>query len=276
MTITLDSDRLGQRTFSFGVVRDPTFTPLLAYLAVANVLTGYERATGPASFTVRGTVDVRSVGALAFEDIFTGDQSVAPAAAYIAAPLTQLFRNSSEPIDIDRIALTIEASEGARTARIERVWLDTVRPRAGQRTTLSVVLQSVQGEEIIRQVPIDIPANLSGTLQLLVADGARAGAEDRRDMRGAELQRASQIIRTFNRTRRSNRLYVRLSANEPGAVVSGEPMSGLPPSVLAVFDAARSGGGISTMRSATRGEWELPLDVAVTGSRLLTLSLDQP
>jgi hypothetical protein len=219
---------------------------------------------------------VRALGALAFEDIFTGDQPVGPAAAYIAAPLTQLFRNSSEQVDIERISLTIEASEGARTARIERVWLDTVRPRAGERATLSVALHGVSGEEIIRQVPIDIPANLSGTLQLLVADSARASAEDRRDIRGAELQRPSQIIRTFNRTRRGNRLYVRLSASEPGAVVSGEPMSGLPPSVLAVFDAARSSGSISTMRTATRGEWELPLDVAVTGSRLLTLSLDQP
>jgi hypothetical protein len=276
MTVTLDSDRLGQRTFSFGVVRDSTFTPLLAYLSVANVLTAYERATGPASFTIRGTADVRAVGALAFEDIFTGDQPVGPAAAYIAAPLVQLMRNSSEPVDIERIALTIEASEGARTARIERVWLDTVKPRAGERTMLSVALQSVKGEEMIRHVPIDIPANLSGTLQLLVADGARAAAEDRRDVRGAEMQRPSQIIRTFNRTRRSNRLYVRLSVNEPGAVVSGEPMAGLPPSVMAVFDAARSGGSISTMRTATRGEWEVPLDVAVTGSRLLTLSLDQP
>ena len=55
MTVSLNSDRLGSRTFNFGVVRDTTFTPLLAYLAVANVLTAYERATGPASFTIRGT-----------------------------------------------------------------------------------------------------------------------------------------------------------------------------------------------------------------------------
>ncbi len=47
MTVSLNSDRLGSRTFNFGVVRDTTFTPLLAYLAVANVLTAYERATGP-------------------------------------------------------------------------------------------------------------------------------------------------------------------------------------------------------------------------------------
>ena len=122
MTVSLNSDRLGSRTFNFGVVRDTTFTPLLAYLAVANVLTAYERATGPASFTIRGTASIRAHDALEFEDVFTGDQPVGTAAAYIAGPLTQLFKNTSEPVDVERIALTIEASEeaaiGAHRARV--------------------------------------------------------------------------------------------------------------------------------------------------------------
>jgi hypothetical protein len=276
LTVALNSDRLGPRTFTFGVVRDTTFTPLLAYLAVANILTAYERANGPASFTIRGSADIRSHGTLDFEDIFTGDQPVGTAAAYIAAPLTQLFRNTSEPVDIDRIALTIDASEEARTARIERVWLDTTRPRSGQEAQLSVALRGAAGEEILKRLPIVIPPNLTGTIQLLVADGARVSADDRRDLRGAELQRPAQIIRTFNRTRRGNRLYVRLSTNDPGAVVSGEPMSGLPPSVLAVLDSDRSTGTVSSLRSALRAEWEIPLDLAVIGSRQLTLSLNQP
>lgn len=276
LTVSLNSDRLGPRTFSFGVVRDNTFTPLLAYLAVANVLTAYERANGPASFVIRGSADIRSHGTLDFEDIFTGDQPVGTAAAYIAAPLTQLFRNTAEPVDVERIALTIDASEEARTAQIERVWLDTPRPRAGGRAELAVALRGSKGEEILRRVPITMPANVTGSVQLLVADGARASADDRRDVRGAEVQRPSQIIRTFNRARRSNRLYVRLSTSDPGAVVSGEPMGGLPPSVLAVLESDRSTGSVSSMRSALRAEWEVPLDLAVSGSRQLTLSLDQP
>lgn len=276
MTVTLNSDRLGARTFSFGVVRDATFTPLLAYLALANVLTGYERATGPASITVKGTASIRAFGDLAFEDVFTGDQPIGPAAAYIAGPLTQLFRNTSEPVDIERIALTVDASEETRAARIERVWLDTVRPRAGGTATLSVALRGPKGEERVERVPIAFPANLSGPLQLLVADGARMSSDDRRDIRGADLQRPSQIIRSFNRNRRGNRLYVRLSTTEPGAVVSGEPMSALPPSVLNVLESDRSTGSVSPLRSATKAEWEVALDLAVTGSRQLTVSLDAP
>jgi len=276
VTITLNSDRGPSRAFTFGVVRDFTFTPLLTYLSVANVLTSYERGVGPASFAIRGSAAIRSEGDLAFEDMFSGEQSAGGAAAYVAGPLTALMKNAGEHVEVERIALTIDASEQQRTARIDRVWLDTTRPRSGQIATVNVALRSARGQEIVRQVPIQIPANLTGSVQLTVADAARTTADDRRDTRGADLQRVSQMLRTFNRARRNNRLYVRLTSPEAGAVVNGEPMAGLPPSILAVLEADRHSGTVSALRTVTRGEWELALDFAVTGSRQLTLSLDQP
>jgi hypothetical protein len=137
-----------------------------------------------------------------------------------------------------------------------------------------VALRGPGGDEILKRVPITFPANATGSVQLLVADGARASADDRRELRGADLQRPAQIIRTFNRTRRGNRLYVRLSTNDPGAVVSGEPMAALPPSVLGVLESGRSAGSVSTMRTALKAEWDVALDLAVTGSRQLTIPLD--
>ena len=276
VTITLNSDRAPSRTFNFGVVRDFTFTPLLTYLSVANVLISYERGAGPASYAIRGSASIRSQGDLSFEDIFTGEQPAGGAAAYVAGPLTALLKNSGEPVDVEKISLTIDATEQQRSARIERVWLDTTRPRAGQDAVVHVAMRSARGEEIVRQVPIAIPANLSGALQLIVADAARTTADDRRDTRGADMQRVSQMMRTFNRARRNNRVYVRLTTPDSGAVVNGEPMAGLPPSVLAVLEADRNSGSVGSLRSTTRGEWELALDFAVTGSRQLTLTLDQP
>ena len=185
----MNSDRAPSKTFTFGVVRDFTFTPLLTYLSVANVLTSYERGAGPASYAIRGSASIKSQGDLSFEDIFTGDQPAGGAAAYVAGPLTALLKNSGEPVDVEKIALTIDATEHQRSARIERVWLDTTRPRAGQKAVVHVALRSARGEEIVRQLPIEIPANLTGSLQLLVADAARTTADDRRETRGADMQR---------------------------------------------------------------------------------------
>ncbi|MGH9200563.1 MAG: SpoIVB peptidase S55 domain-containing protein [Vicinamibacterales bacterium] len=276
MTITLNSDRGPSRQFSFGLVRDFTFTPLLSYLAVANVLTSYERGVGPASFAIKGTATIQSEGDLSFEDIFSGDQPAGGAAAYVAAPLTALLKNASDVVNVERINLTIDAAEQSRTARIERVWLDTTRPKAGSTVTVGISLRSVRGEEIVKKLPIALPANVSGPLQLIVADAARTGADDRRETRGLEVPRASQIIRTFNRARRNSRIYVRLTTAEQGAVVSGEPMPGLPPSVLAVLEADRTSGAVGQLRTVTRGEWEVAVDLAVSGSRQLTITLDQP
>ena len=276
MSITLNSDRTTKREFHVQVVKDVTFTPLLTYLAIANVLTGYERAAGPASYTVRGTATIRQHGDIAFEDIFTGDQPAGAASAYVAGPMTFLLKNASEPVEVERLTLTIDAVEQSRTARIERVWLDTDRPRAGRDATVKVLLRTHRGEELIKTVTIATPPNAAGSLQLLVADANRFTAEDRRQTRGADVQPVAQMIRTFNRARRNNRLYVRLSASDEGAIVNGEALSGLPPSVLAVLEADRNSGTYSPLRTAVRGEWEVPVELSISGSRQLTIALDQP
>lgn len=276
LRITLNSERQPARRFTFGVVRDQTFTPLLTYLAIANVLTSYERQLGAATFTVRGTATIRKHGDLAFEDIFAGDQPAAGAAAYVAAPLTVLLRTPGEPVAVERLELTIEATEEPRTARIERVWLAAPRPRAGQETAVHILVRDWRGEETIHTVPVRIPADVSGNVRLLVADGPRLAQQEGRELRlGAEPQDAAQLIRLFNRARRSNRLYVRLTATRPGAVVGGELLPSLPPSVLAALEGDGSSGTFVPLGTAVRGEWEIPVDVAVSGSRQLTLVLER-
>ena len=84
------------------------------------------------------------------------------------------------------------------------------------------------------------------------------------------------MIRIFNRARRNNRLYVRLVSSAPGAVINGETLSALPPSVLAVIEADRDNGNVRPLSSAVLGEWELPSDYAVVGQRSLTLAVRQP
>jgi hypothetical protein len=48
----------------------------------------------------------------------------------------------------------------------------------------------------------------------------------------------------------------------------------LPPSVLGVLEADRSTGDFVPLRSATLGEWNLPTEHAVVGSRMLTINVE--
>jgi hypothetical protein len=275
LNVSLETDRGQKKSFSYQVASDQMFTPLLTYISILNTLRSYEREFGPATFTVKGSARVKGHGAIAFEDLFTGDSPSLGAATYVAAPITFLLANDFEPVELEGVDISITSSEQPKTATLERVWLDEVEPRAGMTVPLKVLTRSYRGEETIRTLSIDIPANASGTLSILVADGARATQYEQREVRQPlEPQSIAQMIRTLNKARKNNRLYVKLLSSNAGAVVNGETFSSLPPSVLAVFEGDRSGGNMIPLRSATVGEWEIPSEHAVIGSRLLTINLD--
>ena len=279
MTVTLQSSRMdgvaANRTFNLRLANDEVFTPLLAYVALANTITAYERQFGDATFAIKSRARIKGHNDLAIEDVFTGENATIATATAIAGPLTMLLANDLEPITIDGLDVTIDASEASRTVRIERVWLDEVRPRAGRTVPLKILTRSYRGEEKISTVPIAIPANASGPLSLLVTDGRQLNAIEQRDLqRSVQPQSVAQMIRVLNDTRRGNRIYVRLLNGTPGAVVNGEALTALPPSVLAVLESGSNGGSYTPIRNAAVGEWELPMDSAVTGSRVLAIEVE--
>jgi hypothetical protein len=273
--IALESDRGYKKQFEFRVVNDQLFAPLFTYASILSTLTSYERETGAATFSIKGTMNVKSHGEIKIEDLFSGNTASMNTAGSVMAPLTFLLDNEFEPIQIEAVDLTIQSTEQPRTATIERVWLDGVRPRAGRVVPLKVLMRTYRGDEVVHTVPLDIPANASGSLSVMVSDGARLAQWERREVRQpTEPRSVPQLMRALNTLRKNNRLYVRLLASDAGAVVRGEPLSSLPPSVLGVLEADRSAGDFIPLRNATLGEWNLPTEHAVVGSRVLTINIE--
>jgi hypothetical protein len=275
ISITLASDHSETRTFHYTAVNDQLFTPLLTYVALFNTLGNYERQFGPVTFTVKGTAVFDRHQDLTYEDIFTGDNTIPSASAYVAGPITMLLANDIEPVTMKSVDVTVTAGEESRAATIERVWLDDVRPRAGRTVPVKVLTRSYRGKETISTIPIEIPANAAGEVTVMVTDGKQLNQIEQRELRqSVQPQSVAQMIKTLNQTRRNNRIYVRLITGTPGAVVNGEAMTSLPPSVLSVLEGDRSGGSFTPIRSATLGEWELAMDSAISGTRALTIDLD--
>ncbi|HMD33975.1 MAG TPA: SpoIVB peptidase S55 domain-containing protein [Vicinamibacterales bacterium] len=275
VTLTLESQRSPKRTFHFGVVNDQLFGPLMTYASILNTLSSYERQFGAMTFSIKGSAKVRNHDAIAFDNMFYGDQAPGAAAAYVAAPVTALMGNDYEKVDMEGIEATIRTAEEPRTATLERVWVDDPRPRAGRSIPLKILLRTYRGEEMLRTVPITIPPNASGSLSVLVADGGRLWQSEQREARTPQPRGVDQMIKTLNRARRSNTLYVKLLASEPGAIVNGELLSSLPPSVLGVLEGDRNGGNFNPVHSASLGEWEIATDHAVNGARTLTITVSQ-
>ncbi|MEO6236851.1 MAG: SpoIVB peptidase S55 domain-containing protein [Vicinamibacterales bacterium] len=275
ITITLDNGHAPKRTFRYTAVNDQLFTPLLTYVSLFNSLGNYERQFGAMTFTVKGKAAFDKHEDLAYEDIFTGDGTIAAASAYVAGPITLLLGNDVEPVTLKSVDLAVSTSEESRSATIERVWLDEVRPRAGRTVPLKVLTRNYRGGEKISTIPIEIPANASGQLTVMVTDGRQLNQIEQRELRRS-LQPTSvaQMIKALNQVHRNNRVYVRLLTGTPGAVINGEALTSLPPSVLAVLEGDRSSGSFTPIRSAALGEWELTMDSAISGTRVLTIDLD--
>jgi len=273
--LSLKSDRGTRKTFNMAMVKDQLFTPLLAYLSILNTLTSYERQNGVASYAVRGSATVKKYGDVSFEDLFTGDQPSAAASAYVVAPINFLLRNSFEEIELEGLNLEIDASEQPKSATLERAWVDGARPKAGATVNLKVLLRTYRGEEVTKSVPIQIPPNARGSVSIMVTDGTRLSQWEARELQVQPLQARGlpQMIHVLNSARKNNRIYVRLVTRDGGAIVKGESLAALPPSVLSVMESDRDGGNFRPLQSALLGEWEVSADYAVTGSRTLTLPL---
>jgi hypothetical protein len=276
ITLNLKSERGTRKTFHMSMVRDQLFTPLLSYLSILNTLSSYERENGVASYALRGSARVKGHQSLSFEDLFSGDQPSNGAAASVVAPINLLMRNAFEDVDFESLTLDIEASEQARSATLERVWLDGARVRPGTTVDIKVLLRTFRGEEVTRTTPVRIPANARGSVTILVADGTRLGQYEARELQVQPTQArgVAQMLNVLNGARRNNRLYVRLLTRDTGALVRGEPLTSLPASVLAVLEADRNGGSFRPIQTALSGDWEIATEQAVTGSRTLTLPIE--
>jgi hypothetical protein len=212
------------------------------------------------------------------EDVFAEEQPAISASAMVAAPLSFLMTNDFKALEIREVKVALDASETPQTSTLVRAWLDRSRVSPGSSVPLNLLLRSYRGEENLKKVDVEIPENIGeGKLQLLVADASTVTSLERREMGDRFTPRnLDQLIRAINGLRKNNRLYVRLTRNEPGAIVRGEYMSSLPPSVLNVLQADRSSSGYIPIQNSTLWESELTIDQSVSGSRVLELEVKNP
>ena len=271
------ADRRLRERFTFQIIDDPLFTPILTLTGVLNTFLSWNRDVAPSStYEVSGTAALGGgYGNLAFGNVFTGQSAAFSAALSATTPLMSLLGNRFGPVELERIDIDINTYERPRTATLEQVRIDADRIRPGDTVPIGVAVRTVEGVAIAHTIDVELPRDVTGSVQLLVADAATL---DRREVRaGRQPQQARslpQLIRALSTGRQQDRLYVQLLASRPGAVVRGQPRAGLPPSVLAVLDGDRAGGDVTRLREATLGEWEVPIGYVTSGSRQLSFAVE--
>ena len=276
LEVTVTTSRGQEKNYSLELVDDQLFSPVLAYASLIAILQSTERQFGSQTVKVSAWIETAANGIVSVEDVFTDQQAAVSASAMVAAPLAFLLNNDFEDIELEKIRVGVEATETPQTARVSRAWLDSDQVAPGGTVKLKILLKTYRGEEMLETVDVNIPSNTpSGTVSLMVADAGTLSAIERREARqGFVPKDMTQLVRAINTLRKNNRLYVRLSrADAGGAIVDGEYMSSLPPSVLNVLETDDSGSGYTRLRNSTFWEHELVTDYNVSGARVLSLEV---
>lgn len=272
LSVTIRTERGGTREIALTLADDPFLTPLFTLASLLNTFGSYERELGSVTYALRATISIRDGGILSFDDVLTGESASMAAAGAVAVPIGALMTNSIEAQRVERIDIDVTTSERPRLATIQRAWLDSADVRPGRQVPLKVHLRTWRGADVLKSIPIDVPADVAGPLTLMVADAQRLSEWEQRESRPPVAPASiAQLLRQLRGLRRNNVLYVRLSTQADGAIVQGEPLPALPSSVLTVLRGDRSSSGSSAMRSVVVGSWDIPMDEAISGMRTLSV-----
>jgi hypothetical protein len=272
VNLTISSAGGPERKLKFFVIHDQLLTPLFAYVSVLNSLIAYERQSGPLTVQASGKVSFGGGDEVGIDDVFSGDTAAPLAAAGIMTPIGLAAGNEFRPALAERLDLTLRVTEEQEAATIERAWLDTTRPRPGATHTLSVQLRNYRGGTETVSLPIEMPAQAAGPLTLLISDAVTLTGLEQRDLKPAKPASWPALLEQMSSIRRNNRLYVRLIATTPGAVVGGDTLPALPASVRTVLDEDKTVASAPVTKTVV-GAWERRVTRALRGSRELTISL---
>jgi hypothetical protein len=277
ISIKVATARGQDHEYSFRMVDDELFSPILAYVSLLSVLQSSERALGSATINVQGEVTLDDDSTVEVEDMFVDEQPAQQASALLAAPVAYLMSNDFEPVKIKKLDVSVTSYETTQSAVLERAWVERTGPlRPGSTASVNLLFRSYRGDMLSETVPLAIPKNARpGTYTLLLADAPTLTAIEQQEMKQTFIPKdLDQLIRAINGLRRNSHLYLRLIQPEAGAIVNGEFLQALPASVLAVMGTAQ-GDGVVPLQTAAIWEHDLHTDYAISGSRSLTLTIER-
>jgi hypothetical protein len=259
--LRLQTSRNETKEFNYEIVNDPFLTPFLMAFSVHNAILSSERSIGGQTLQVRCQISLLNQPDVNFENSVS-DLASSPALAAIsaAAPVNFLLNSGFEDMSLQRINLEISAIEQTREATLEKIWQDKLEVRAGEEINLTVFLRKQNGETVSEKYPVKIPPDVGpGPLKIAIADGRSLNKSDADSETGEFVpDNLRQLIRAINNIKKNDRLYIRIFRDQPGAVVGGEGLPDLPPSLLALYRSEKTSGDVKTINKVIYVEHELP------------------
>lgn len=232
--VRISSDDIPVQKFHFEAVHNSMLTPILAAIAIDNVLTTLEKRTGERTLVWKSAIrtperDVR------WDSVFSGLTAREEAVTSLALLANYLMANEFRDLRITGLDVEIRHSDRLQSARIVNVEAEREKVRPGESVPVRVDLVDFRGSS--RRIPmtLKVPADTPpGPLTVFVGDGSAATAYDL-SLYPPDPRSLEQVLDFLGRVRPPNTLNLLAYRRAPGAVVGGEALAALPPSIGAVL-----------------------------------------
>jgi hypothetical protein len=277
VNLTLTTSRKEKKQFNYEVANDTFLTPFLIAFTVHNSIVSSERAMGGQTVQLKCRISLKGQPEVKFENSIS-DLTSTPALAAVtaAAPVNFILSSGFDDIVLEQIDVEMSTVENTRDAVLDKVWQDKLEVKPGEELGLTVFLRKPNGELEQETYPVKIPEGLSpGDLKIMVGDGVSVTLEDAKNEESQFVpQSLDQLVKAINNLKKNNRLYIRLFREQEGAIVGGEGLPGLPPSILALYNAEKTTGDTKLIRRVVFVEHELPpTEYVLTGQKTIQVKI---
>jgi len=271
--LSLHTSRGQTEDFTYEIVSDEFLTPLLLNITVFNSIAARERSVGEATISIDGSIKIDGQPAIGIQRRFSTSNAALLAAGSIATPLATLLGSGFDNINIKGITLDITSSEDKNAATLERISLDRTEVGRGENVEIQAYVRTDSGRQFVERIPVQIPADApSGTLMIMVGDGATL--QESSSAKVFVPRELGQLVDAINKTKKNDRLYLRLLRPAPGVVIGSNELPNLPPSMVATLNNERTSGGYTSLQLSPVYERELPpADFVISGQQVISVTV---
>ena len=271
--LNLETSRNNQETYNFEVAKDDFLTPILLNMTVYNAIAANERELGDSMIKLEGEIKLKNQQSVKLSRRFSGAQAARFLSASIAVPVNALLDSRFDDAEISEVNLNVTSVDGSKTAVLERIALDKIEVKAGETFEVQAFVRTDTGKVFSQKIPVSIPLDTpSGTLLVTVGDGSSINATAA--SRQFVPKDLTELVKTINETKKSDRLYVQTSRMTNGAIIGANELPNLPPSMLATLNNDRTAGGYKPTILTVLTEQELaPAEFIVFGQQVLTIEV---
>ena len=268
----------GPRNINVQVLDLPSLTSQAVLVVLYNSLLQTNESTAETSYHVTGSIDLTNYPSAPLDLwVSSGGMMPAPmmAALQTGEEFAKLYGNDARQGAIKNIDLHVDVIPRRLQVQLVSARLvsnDLVHP--GGSVVIEATLRPWQRPERNVRIPVELPARLdSGTLRILVSDGATLDRTLRQPTLSAGPQGMEAVLQEAQRAHPADRIYVSLLAPEAQASIDGETLTSLPLSMANALEPMRSAHHLSLNGESAELAAAAPAGGVLSGYQILSVHL---